>query len=70
MTHESDFEIGGRLKARRLHAIRPPNATTLTERVRTERTERRRNASDQLQHGETYDELELEKQLRGEVTSD
>jgi hypothetical protein len=70
MPDKSDFEIGGRLKARRLRAIQPPNTTTFNERVRTERTERRRRADDQLKHDEIYDELEIEKQLRGEITSD
>jgi hypothetical protein len=70
MRDESDFEIGGRLKAGRLCAIQPPSAGTLTERVRIKRTERRRQAPDQLQRDEIYDELEIEKQLRGEITSD
>lgn len=70
MSEESDFEIGGRLKARRLRAINPPKATTLNEHVRTERTERRRRAADQLHPDEIYHELEIEKQLRGSVTPD
>lgn len=70
MSEKADFEIGGRLKARRLRAIRPPITTTLNDRVRTERTERRRHAADQLQREETYDEVEIEKRLRGEITSD
>jgi hypothetical protein len=70
MRDESDFEIGGRLKARRLRAMRLPNTTTFNERVRIELTERRRNAADQLEHEETYDELEIEKRLRGEIASD
>jgi hypothetical protein len=70
MRGESDFEIGGRLKARRLRAIQPPNATTFNERVRTERNERRRHAADQIQQGKIYDALEIEKHLRGEITSD
>jgi hypothetical protein len=65
---ESDFEISGRLKARRLRATQPPNTTTHNEHVRTELTERRRNAADRLKHDKTYDELEIEKQLRGEIT--
>lgn len=70
MSKESDFNIGGRLKARRLRVIHPPKTTTLNEHVRTERTERRRYAHDQLQPGETYEELVIEKQLRGEIASD
>jgi hypothetical protein len=70
MREESDFEIGGRLTARRLRATQPPNTTTRNENVRTERTERRRNAPDQLKHDETYDELAIEKRLRGEINSD
>jgi hypothetical protein len=70
MSDEPDFEIGGRLKARRLRAVHPPRPTTFDERVRTERTERRRHVDDQLQPDETYDEPEIEKQVRGEITSD
>jgi hypothetical protein len=70
MSENADFEIGGRLKARRLRAIRPPVTTTLNDSVRTDRTERRRQAADQLQHDETYDELEIEKRLRGKIASD
>jgi hypothetical protein len=50
--------------------MQPPITRTLNERVRTERTERRRHATDQLQHGETYDEPEIEKRLRAEIMSD
>jgi hypothetical protein len=70
MRDESDFELGGRLKARRLRAIQPPNATTFDEGVRTERSEQRRHAADRLRHDEIYAELEIEKQLRGEIASD
>jgi hypothetical protein len=70
MNGDSDFEIGGRLKARRLQASYPPKATTLDERVRTERTERRRRAGEELQSGQIYEELEIEKHLDARIGSD
>jgi hypothetical protein len=70
MNEETDFEIGGRLRARRLRAVHPPRTTTDEERVRTERTDRRRHVDQELQPDKTYEELEIEKQLRGEILSE
>jgi hypothetical protein len=46
-----------------------PRTKILDERVRIERTERRR-PEDQLQPDETYRGLRIEKHLRGEIMSD
>jgi hypothetical protein len=70
MNEESDFEIGGRLKGRRLRAVRPPKTTTVGERVRIDRSERRRHVDGQLGPAETYEDVEIEKQLRAQITAD
>jgi hypothetical protein len=70
MSEQTDFEIGGRLRADRLRAVHPPKTTTHQERVQTERTERRRHADEQLQPFGIYEELEIEIQLLGQIMSD
>lgn len=70
MSDEADFEIGGRLQARRLRATRPPETTTIEENVRAERQERRHGLEGRFEPDETYDDVEIEKQVRGKIKPD
>lgn len=70
MSDASDFEIGGRLRARRLHASHPPETTTVEEHVRVERQEHRHRAAGPLAPDETYEGVEIEKRLRGAVATE
>lgn len=67
MPHESDIEIGGRLRAQRLRAASPPKTRTIAEGVRVERQERRNRLEGVLAAGETYEDVEIENGLRGTV---
>jgi hypothetical protein len=67
MSAESDFEIGGRLRARRLRAALPPETITIEENVRAERNEHRRGLEGRFEPGETYDDVEIEKQVQGKI---
>lgn len=70
MPNRSDFEIGGRLRAQRLHAARSPNTMTIEEHVRVERQERRNRLEGPLASGETYEDVEIEKRLRGAIAAE
>jgi hypothetical protein len=70
MREESDFEISGRLRARRLRAAHPPKATTIEEHVRVQRVERRRHVGPELRAHRTYKEVELERGLHGMIEPD
>jgi hypothetical protein len=70
MSNKSDFEIGGRLRARRLLAARPPDTMTMEEHVRVERQERWRRLKGPLASGETYENVEIEKWLRGAISAE
>jgi hypothetical protein len=70
MSNKTDFEIGGRLRARRLHAAHPPDIVTIEEHVRVERQERRSRLERPLASGETYEDVELEKRMRGAITAE
>jgi hypothetical protein len=59
MSSKSDFEIGGRLRARRLLAARPPDTMTIEEHVRVERKERWHRLVGPLASGETYEDVEI-----------
>jgi hypothetical protein len=67
MREEIDFEMCGRLKARRLRAAHPPKATTIEEHVRLERRERRRHVDRELRADRTYEEVEFERGLHGKI---
>jgi len=70
MREESDFEISGRLKARRLRATHPPKVTTIEEGVPLERRERRRQVDQELRADRTYEEVEVERGLHGKIALD
>jgi hypothetical protein len=70
MSNKSDFEVGGRLRARSLHAARPPDTMTIQEHVRVEREERWHKLEGPLVSGETYEDVEIEKLLRGAITAE
>jgi hypothetical protein len=67
---KSDFEIGGRLRARRIHAARPPETATIEEHARVELEERRGRLEGSLASGETYEDVEIEKWLRGVIAAE
>lgn len=67
MSDETDFEIVGRLQARSLRATRPPETTTIEENVRTERKELRHGLEGSCEPGETYGDVEIEKQVHGKI---
>jgi hypothetical protein len=68
MSNKSDFEIGGRLRAR-THAARPPDTMTIQEHVRVERKESWHKLEGPLASGETHEDVEIEKLLRGAITA-
>jgi hypothetical protein len=70
MSNKSDFEIGGRLRAQSLHAACPPDALTIEEHVRLEREECWHELEGPLASGETYENVEIEKLLRGAITAE
>jgi hypothetical protein len=70
MSDKSDFEIGGRLRARSLHAASPPDTLTIEEHVRVEREECWHELEGPLASGETYEDVEIEKLLRGAITAE
>jgi hypothetical protein len=67
MREESDFEISGWLKARRLRATHLPKATTIEEGVLLDRREGRRHVDQELRPGRTYEEVEFERELNGNI---
>jgi hypothetical protein len=70
MPGNADFEVSGRLRARRLRAHEPPRTTTTSEHVRIEHRDQRQGYDAELEPDGTYVDIEIEKQIRGEIATD
>jgi hypothetical protein len=70
MPGSADFEVSGRLRARRLRATQPPRTTTTSEHVRIEHRDQRQGHDTELEPDGTYEDIEIEKRLRGEIATD
>ena len=66
-----DFQIAVRLRARRLIGHNPPNAQTQAEdHVTLAREETREGLPAEMQPGERYEDVAVEKRLSGKIVSD
>jgi hypothetical protein len=69
VTRAEDVEIRVRLRARALAARTPPDAQTGTEGNVALTRERTRTAADEIEPGERYENVEVEKRLSGQLSS-
>jgi hypothetical protein len=70
MRRNTDFEVSGWLRARRLRANEPPRTTTTSEHVQIEHSDQRHGYDGELQPDGTYEDIEIEKRIRGEIPTD
>jgi hypothetical protein len=65
-----DFEIAVRLRARRLVGHNPPKAQTRTDdHVTLAREETRKGLPPDMQPGERYEEVAVDKRLAGQIAN-
>jgi hypothetical protein len=67
MPEEADFEISGSLRARELRLTTRPCATTKSQHVQLEHTDQRHDHDQEVQPDRTYEDIEIERSVRGEI---
>ena len=67
MPEDVDFQISGCVRARRLRAKKPPRATTTSDRVQVEHRDQRHGHEQELEPDATYEDIAIEKRVRGEI---